>query len=367
MMNKEKKIYFSNGVIIGQNCWCCAEDGQEICKTNIITGMTTIVKCLDERISGYSFYNSVIYNEERLYFIPLLSDVLLVYDINKNNVEEYEIDSNICRGKGAKFISAGIYKDNMYMFPCCADHVCRFNVISKEIEYLQNITNMQAKNSSTGLTYCFGTGVKCDEIFWLPVLGRDMIVAYSMFTNEYREYVIDSKEEGFRYLVKIDDDFYLLTRNGNVVHWNLERGFCKKYDNPNATEKVALGRNIYSKIVYFENAIWLFPAFGVNIVRIDLMSGERIEYSDYKDGLQESDAISEIGIFGEGMQNGEEVIMFPHTLNGLVRINLRSTEITTSRLVHNIGETVLSLGKEEDLIENKENVGKEIFKYIGKC
>lgn len=362
-MGKENKIYFSNGVMVGQNCWSCSEDGQMICKTNITTGMTTIVKYLGERISGYSYYNSVIYNDEKLYFIPLLAEVLLVYDIKKNKLEEYEISSSICHGKGAKFISAGFYKDNVYMFPCCTDHICRFNVKSKKIEYLQNMTYMQEKHNITGLTYCFGTGIVCDEIFWLPVIGRDMIVAYSMLTNEYKEYVINSNEEGFRYLVKRDDDFYLLTRNGNVVHWNLEKGFCRKYKETNTTEKIELGRNLYSKMVYYRNAIWLFPAFGENIVCLDLGSGQRKEYVNYRNELRESEAINEVGIFGEGIQNGEVVTMFPRTLNGLVHINLRTEEMLPIHLRHNISDTILGQDRTEVLKTQGINIGKTILEY----
>lgn len=364
MMNEDNKIFFSNGVVVGQNCWSCSEDGQIICKTDITTGKVRIIKCLDKRISGYSYYYTVIYIGQKLYFIPLLAEVLLVYDINENKLEEYEISSNICHGRGAKFISAGSYEDNVYMFPCCTDHICRFNVISKQIEYLQNIACLQERNDITGLTYCFGTGTVCDDIFWLPVIGRDMIVAYSMRTNEYKEYEINSNEEGFRYLVKTDDDFYLLTRDGNVVYWNLDKGFCRKYEKKNITEKIELGRNVYSKMAYYQNAIWLFPAFGENIVCLDLLSGHREEYVDYKNELKESEAINEVGVFGEGIQNEEEMIMFPRTLDGLVRINLRTKEISTVRLRHNISDIIFLQDKFEGAKLQENNIGKIILEHI---
>lgn len=359
---REHNIHFSTAVKYKQFYWSCSDDGKGIYKVDAETGKVFFVAKLGNK-QDWCGYHQIILNQQSLYLIPNLSDSIVEYDLETNELKRYALDQTCCKGVGAKFLMAEVYKDFIYMFPNCVNRICRFNLVTKKIEYLQDVTELQVKlNFGVCNEYYFATGVVRNDKAWIPLIGRDMIISYNLNEDNFKIYELNSGEKGFRYLTEYEGDFYILARNGNVVKWNEKKGVCKKYkiclNNYNTDYGIG-----FAKIECYENNIWILPAQAEEIVVINKITAEcrTIQPEIYQKDLSRRQDL-DTGFFGEGYREHEYLTLYPRSLNGFININLITQEIETVKLNYNIVDDLLDqIGKDGFRCKiNKDNVGRKI-------
>ena len=341
IIEREHNIHFSTAVKYNQFYWSYSDDGKGIYKVDAKTGKVFFVAKLGNQ-QDWCGYHEIILYQQRLYFIPNLSDSIVEFDLETNELNRYELDMKFCKGIGTKFLMAEIYKNFIYMFPNCVNRICRFNLITKKIEYLQDVTEFQVKlNFGVCNKYYFGTGVVRNDKVWIPLIGRDMIVSYDLEEVNFKVFELNSGEQGFRYLTEYEGDYYILATNGNIVKWNEKKGICKKYNLSLYKRNTDYGIE-FAKIECYNDNIWLFPAQAEEVVVVNKTSGEYkiIQHEVYqKDLIKRRDL--DTGYFCEGYREGEYLTLYPRSLNGLIDINLNTQEIRTIKLNYNIVDDLL--------------------------
>ncbi len=211
----------------------------------------------DEKPNGVRLFTMAVSYGGKIYFVPASANHIAVYEPDKNNLYNLQIEA-IDRGKdpyykiNAKFNGGMVIGKYIYMTPCTYPGFIRINSDNDTIEYYSDWVGDG--------NYVFRKVPLLDEnMIYLPSTINNRILKIDTNTCNGQLFSIGATKGGWWSMCKQCDNYWFAPQiPGPIVRWDTKKNTFKEFDNyPDGFD----GRDFYfTKIFQHGNQIVLIPA-----------------------------------------------------------------------------------------------------------
>jgi len=304
-------------------------------------------------------------NNRKLYFAPLLSDKISVFDMVKNTFEQMDFknDSNITR----KFHGVVSFKDFVYFIPSGFPAIMKLNVNTSEIEYfsewVDEVSKLQIsklQEFEKGLLFGFcNVGIEIVSI----IRGTNTVMFFNMEICSYEIKNIGEKAEQYSSICFDGQNYYLSSAYKDyIVKWDRQADEVLKIKFPAFfTRKTGIGPNF--NIQYSNKHIWLLPYAANNAYKINVDTNEITELPEFMEFIEDDNLAWHYNItFVDGN------FIYASTINkGIAKYNMDTRELNFIKDYGNeawLAHWLRYSKPAEETTEKTKNAGKTIWGYF---
>jgi hypothetical protein len=232
-------------------------------------------------------------NKRKLYFVPLSSNEISVFDMEKKIFEQiyFKNDCNVIN----KFRAAISFKNFIYFIPIEYPAIMRLNTNTNEIEYFSQwagsvsvlqISELQERDWKD-VIFC-GFCVVESEIA-IVIHRANAVMFFNMETCSYKIKSIGEKNEEYATICFDGQNYYITSYYEKyIVKWNRQTDEILKIRFPHSfsRKKNKIG-NFF--IQYLNGNIWLFPASANNAYKINTNTYEITELPELTEHFENKD------------------------------------------------------------------------------
>lgn len=288
-----RALAFVDMALEGDEAWFVNNRYQALCKMNMETGEAHVVSRIPETKIGHINLYSYIYKRgTKLYLTPLHTDALCIYDINNHTFQKIYFPNS----KLNNFIDMSFVDGEIILKPCGYDGIIRYNEKNGTWRCIDGFITEYEKLCEVyddTIPKFIGRWKEYDKCLYMPCLQCNYVLVFNLMYNTWKYYEVGKKENSYRDIEKIGDEFWLLPYKSNsIVKWNIKVGTAEEYDtniiqgrenNNMKTEKFGWWGRIDEELI-------AIPWLGNYIVRVDtgldiievMTANEELHISDRK-------------------------------------------------------------------------------------
>lgn len=272
---QDKKIYFADA-----DCGRICIADKENC---------VVEEVIPIRDSSYvkRSYTEIVEHNEVLYFTPMMAKKILCFNKNTKEIQEIMIPN----AKRVNFCRVLQYHEYLYYIPTEGNEILRLDCNTKEIKmYQEPVSRVRKNNKEKGFFSMFASQILDHSLFIASPISN-YVIEFDVETEEIKEYLIDSENQGYWDMVYDGTDFWLNPYKGSsIIRWNKSKGVIKQYNvypNDFIVPKDEIG--CFIQIVDCEDSILAFPKYANMIIEINKESGDMSEVElslPYEEGMR---------------------------------------------------------------------------------
>jgi hypothetical protein len=308
-------------------------------------------------------------NKRKLYFAPLSSNKISIFDMSQKNFEQIDF-RNDC-SVAYKFQCTVSFKNFVYFIPREFPAIMRLNTNTNEIEYFSEwvsevsklrISKLRDFESVIFFHFCIA-----DTEIALVINGANTLMFFNMETGNYEIKHIGEGPEQYGSICFDGQNYYLSSFYGDyIVKWNRQTNKTLKIKLP-ASFSRKIGISINFLVQYLNGYIWLFPHVANNAYKINVNTDEITELPEFMEFIGDKGLAWNYNIlFADGN------FIYASTINkGIAKYNTENRELNSINDFKNEdfqNETALALwlrdGKPDETAVKTENAGKAIWGYF---
>ncbi len=233
-----------------------------------------------ENVKGWKPFN--------IDYMLCLGDNIFILELNGRRLMKYNVTQMYCQFYGINcgekewenYILFANYKDCLYIFPKYKNMIVRMDINSEDmkIEWLSYPEeNGFLQKNQENIEY-FACGCQISNKALLIGKSGDFIIIYDMENNFLKKHMLSIKIKDCVHMVPYDNQIYLLSSEGMVYSWNSETNSIKALTD----YKKKMGKiHDFSRIAVTDKDIFVLPALGKNILKIDIDTKEIDKYKNY--------------------------------------------------------------------------------------
>jgi len=224
-------------------------------------------------------YSAITKSGNKLYFSPWTSEAIGSYDLVTNTFEPipYPAPSSVNASrkeynKSKRFKSVINIKDTLYFIPSTYPGILEFNTKTREYKIIDDwikpfndiMHNIDRQYFSNGF---YDQTKGC---LVLPSTCANALVELDISTNKASVRQIEKDADGYRAVVSIDGNYWLLNREGtDLIRYNLSSGDSVEYKIPTNMYTADSG-SPFQRIVHHEDNLYLLPFMSKWLLKFDL-------------------------------------------------------------------------------------------------
>lgn len=201
---------------------------------------------------------------------------MVKYNIFNNQYHKFKIDCHTY--DWGNYVACVKYKKNIYIFPKYMSKIVKVD-IEKNIVISDLIYYLDSKKEEIN----FECGIQDNNLLWLFQKEGNIVMAYDMETNTWKNYALPQKVKFCAHVVLRKGIFYILSMEGRVYSWDIQANSMRMIGD--CSHKIK-GTNSFGRIVVTDGIIYLLPAFSELIYKIDVETGEAEVFNDYPKDFQ---------------------------------------------------------------------------------
>ena len=270
--NEDRSIYFYDCAYEGNELWFVAGNYNGLYKMDISSGKVEYIgRVPDEDVISNSLYANIFKIRDDIWMIPSRAKEIARYNLKENKFHKIKL-SNFKISKTAKFNSAHVYKNKIYMIPWNFEGIVCLDldnesvtVDSRFIKLLEEKYGYKEKMSYVHKS-CL-----VDKYIYMPIYNTNIIIEYNLMTKKIKDYQIGDESLKFGSIVYDGNNFWLIPRtNGPIVSWDKKNNKFSVY---NKYPKGFSCTNLFRFAHYTDGNVWLFPEMGNMIIKLDVKTG----------------------------------------------------------------------------------------------
>ena len=214
---KENKGYFSDNAC------------QMLFQVDLLTGEVSALSKLTElhEAVGHLYCNIEICNN-KLILVPNSAETILLYDLVTNKKDEIYVAYK----NRLQLYSNFNYGKFGYFFCVWDEYIHRLNYATGELDVIDG-WGQKADDRAYFWNRFYAQN---ENIVYLIVNQSSTVVKLDLETKDSRAYNALGRNKAIYDICFLDNNLWLSTYNGEIVHWNCERGVLYKYSIPNSKE-----------------------------------------------------------------------------------------------------------------------------------
>lgn len=278
---------------------------------------------------GYSF---IAENDGKLFFAPLETDSIGVFDMEENTFSKIEVSEPtraafVKYNPALKFSFAAAYKEWVFFFPYTYPAILRFNTKTGELEYLDEWVTSLIKNISPDNAYYFGEGHVSGANITMFCANENAFVRFDMEECSFK--IIDvCKNKDAHFSISFDGECYWtapISNTAAVVKFNPITGEQEEIKQFPPSFVAGTHPMLYS--TYADGYVWMLPGTANESLKINVKTNE-IEIADeFRAGNRIDDGVTEQWKFGLLRSIGDKLYAYDWTVYQLIEYHAESAEI----------------------------------------
>lgn len=230
--NNQLKIEIEDAVLDGDRIWFSAQNFNSLFFMDIHTKEAKFVgKFPNEPYSGKRLYASMKLVKKKIYFIPFCAKSIAVYDIEKGEFSNIQIDETLikCKLNVPLFMGVEEYKNYLFILPVFSKAIIRLNLLNDELQYVQDWSIQAQKyifNSNDG--YFRRQSVINGNKLIVPFCNANAVLELNCDMLQSKIYELGLQPRGYSGIYYDGEKYWLSPRTtGNLVIWNWETNTIK--------------------------------------------------------------------------------------------------------------------------------------------
>ena len=229
------KIAFENIVKANGSYWFTSIGYNALFKMDEDADKAEFVGCFSKEQDARRLYLDIVQYQDKLVFVPLRAEAIALYDMNTGEfsyvplcLPAEDMNTGVAYSADNKFTFAGIWKNNLYLFPATYPAIIKLDMESYEVEYLYEPIRQLNKRVLTEEGIYFWKGIIEDNLVKMWCEPAKAIVEFDMNSESlqvckqlsdidmYIEVVSDGKNywliprEKKAKLLKLSEDFQII-------------------------------------------------------------------------------------------------------------------------------------------------------------
>lgn len=349
-LDNYKYLQLSSVVCDGDFFWAAAENYNAIYKVKKEDlSLEYICTVPEEEELGIELYASgVIKANNKIYLVPGSAKKIAIYDI-LNNSFKYITTDEMQDDAYPKFGVSSLIHQNIFLLPLemQASYIIKINTETDTIEKIPFSINCDKTESRIDI---FFFGCTVSEHIWFGTGQKQMIGRFKTESNEITYIRMNTTSSYVYSMFEQEGIIYMLTLANEVVSYNIETGNEKKLWCEDVKEETR-----YSRILWFENNLWLLPFSSDYIVKIKAPDYNEVEYIDLPSDLKKW---KRWGVYGRKYYGyyfeQNKLCILPDNTNKVLKIESTNNTIEQYELLSN---------REDDLCDKfyKSELSREYY------
>ncbi len=215
MIDYFSTFFFESFCVINDDIWMSARDYNGLFKGNLKNGDLQFIGCFPEEspLKQRLHYGKAIYKNEKIYFIPLESKFLHVYNMNTHLIEFYSIGKKVNRC----YASAVCSNNEIYMISTRTTELLKYHIDNDLFEFLDS----SSFQSNVKFGYFHGYYFYNNDLF-LSLSQKNILRRINVLDNQITDYFIGEKSYLYQIVAGKEDIIYLINKDKpEVICWNI--------------------------------------------------------------------------------------------------------------------------------------------------
>lgn len=217
---------------------------------------------------------------DNIFVIELNGERLLQYNFKEKKCCYYKIE---CNGKQWDNCAAlAKYKNKVYVFPKYKKGIIKIDIksgkIEKNEEVYRIINSYKTKEKCKKENKYFQCGCQDGNILWLFQESGNLVVAYNIKNDSWREYELPIEINHCIHTIMHNGLMYILCSDGRIFLWDMKSDMIERiFEYSEEGEAI----DIYSRIAVADKIIFMLPALGQDILKINVETKRVEKYTAY--------------------------------------------------------------------------------------
>lgn len=321
--DQEKTASFITYLIDGDVMWFAAFFFNGLFKMDMKTKQISFVGKFPGEQNQNWMYSKIMKFGNRLFFFPAMAESIVEFDINTSSVKMHAIKlltNRIAQISG--FFSAILWKKWVYMLPLVGHVIVKFNIETGEMRYEEDWYEKLRPFVKDDQATLFSSVVQREKYIWCPCWQDNLIFRFDLESLEFTTYRVGLRNNTYYNIAEGGGDFWFVTLDGDaVVRWNPDTQKTRQYKIPEWVSKEKIG--LFWPIFY-KGTVWIFPAAGDKILKLNVQSGEFSEFTQYPEGFRYLYKPTSIIKYGAFEVQDSIITAFPIKGNMMLQIDMET-------------------------------------------
>lgn len=207
-------LHFEACGIHGENIWISEKEYNALYKMNVVTG--SITYCgefpFEPSLKKRLHYGNTIIIDNKIYFIPLESSYIHIYNLDSEKIESYKIAdcaAGLCAGY--------MYNNFIYMISTRNRDIIRYDVQKNMAK------KVYQEKDCDSVGYAHGSFLY-DNYLYMVVRNSHILRQFDLKKQRMYEWDLSDMRENFELVGVYKGLIYLKGKNSNMLYtWNMER------------------------------------------------------------------------------------------------------------------------------------------------
>ena len=192
---------------VGDELWRVHGKLNILLKYNIVEDKLYYIDKLAGSLFGMLKYCSLQYVGEKIYFIPIMADKIIYYDIATQKFSYISFPMDQQYAGMAKFGKALVLKKKIYIFPTFYPYILCVNTVNNTVECILDVKKVLAENNIPQSSYIHDVAVYDRNILMCLLYKSNKILLLDIETNNYE--IITLGKHEYSTIAIIDDCIFL--------------------------------------------------------------------------------------------------------------------------------------------------------------
>lgn len=252
---------------IGYNALFKLDDGAE---------KAQCVGCFSKEQDVSRLYLDIVQYQDKLIFVPLRAETIALYDMNTGEfsyiplcLPTEDMNTGVAYSADEKFTFAGIWKNNLYLFPATYPAIIKLDMESYEVEYLYEPIRQLNKRVLTEEGIYFWKGIIEDNLVKMWCEPSKAIVEFDMNSESLR--VCKQLSDIDKYIEVVSDgkNYWLIPREKKAKLLKLSEDFqiIESILLPEGNTNDGIS---YLRGVCMDDSLLVFPGAAEHVMKVSL-------------------------------------------------------------------------------------------------
>lgn len=213
MRDNSPSFLFESYCIIGDIIWMSARDFNGLLKGNLKNGEIEFIGCFpgEHPLQKRLHYGEAIYREEKIYFIPLESNYLHVYNLRTCSLEKHEIEKK----PGGGYAKAVQMYDELYLISTRTTEILKYNLRSNISEIVYRPRTIE------NYGYAHGIYVSGYDVF-LMLSQKNVMRRINLLDYQAEDYQIGEEQRQYQIVAGTDQRIYFVNKEEPEIYcWDI--------------------------------------------------------------------------------------------------------------------------------------------------
>lgn len=267
-----KKCFFYDCAIENDTIYFPMANYNALCRADLKKGKCEIIDIFPDEDNSKLLHCGIFKVDNYLLIsVSRGKNRFLIYDLGENKfnvIQTNGIDKSWLEFTGNQVV---IYGDYLYIFPYKLV-VLKVNISSLTAQYIK-YPNILPEDDSLGQV------LRVNDIVYLPLMNNNIIYTFDLRNESFDKICLNIDINGIATIEFDGNIFWLTGKNRGLYAWNKDSNVVTKYDRfPKGFGRIIdCEYNWFSYSIYFENYLYLIPAYANMIVRYDIKNQEMQE------------------------------------------------------------------------------------------